>query len=182
MTVEYVVGLDLSITATGICGRHADTWTVGGKADLGDRRLSLIVDSIIGAIGLDGWVAKHTLVVIEGLAIHGPGGAMAAAQLMGAVKVALMDHGSTYVEVPPSTLKKYATGKGNATKADMAVALYKRAGIELANDNEVDAWWLRAAGMQALGHPVIQIPEAQNAALDKVRMAVQKLTKETTAS
>lgn len=182
MSVKYVVGLDLSITATGICGRYADTWTVGGKADLGDRRLSLIVDSIVNAIGIDGWVAKHTLVVVEGLAIHGPGGAMAAAQLMGAVKVALMGTGTSYVEVPPSTLKKFATGKGNAGKPEMAVALYKRAGLELANDNEVDAWWLRAAGMQTLGHPVVHLPDAQVAALDKVQTSVNELTKENTAA
>lgn len=42
MTAPRVVGLDLSITATGIAGHLGATYTVGGKADLGDLRLDHI--------------------------------------------------------------------------------------------------------------------------------------------
>lgn len=158
-----VVGLDLSITATGICGLDGTCTTIGGKADRGDRRILDIRDAVIGA------ATDAQLAVIEGLAVHGHGNAMAAAQVMGAVKVALWERLVPYVEVPPATLKKYATGKGNAGKPDMAVALYKRAGLELDDDNQVDAWWLRAMGMEHLGAPVVDLPAAQLAALEKVR-------------
>ncbi|MCX4468742.1 hypothetical protein OOK41_00150 [Micromonospora sp. NBC_01655] len=66
-------------------------------------------------------------------------------------------------------MKKYATGRGNAGKPEMAVALYKRAGRELADDNQVDAWWLRAAGLDHLGHPPADMPKNHRAALDAVR-------------
>ncbi len=178
MTGPRVIGLDLSITATGICDSLGRTSTVGGPSHEGDRRIRTITEAAMHAtfyreplpLHMPGewYVNVVNLVVIEGLAIHGPGGAMAAAQLMGALKLRLIEDGVRYVEIPPSTLKKFATGKGNATKPDMAVALYKRAGIELANDNEVDAWWLRAAGLQALGHPVVNVPQSQIEALAKV--------------
>jgi hypothetical protein len=66
-------------------------------------------------------------------------------------------------------VKKYATGRGNATKTDMAVALAKRAdGYELRDDNQVDAWWLGAMGRDHLGVPYVAMPATHRAALDKV--------------
>ena len=170
-TAPRVIGLDLSITATGIADIDGMTSTVGGKASRGDARLIDICLAVLAekAIGCQ-------LAVIEGLAVHGPGGAMAAAQVMGAVKITLMQAQVRYVEVPPSSLKKYATGKGNATKADMAVALYKRAGLELANDNEVDAWWLRAMGLHHLGHPAVDLPTAHTDTLAKITWPTPKET------
>lgn len=161
MSAPLVVGLDLSITATGICDTDGTCCTILGKAAAGDKRMAVIESHVYDRRDAD-------LFVIEGLAVHGPGNGMAAAQVMGAVKVCLIKAGAPYVEVPPSTLKKFATGRGNATKPEMAVALYKRAGIELANDNETDAFLLRAAGLHALGHPLFDLPAAQVAALDKV--------------
>jgi hypothetical protein len=162
-TAPQVIGLDLSITATGIADIDGMTSTVGGKASRGDARLIDICLAVLAekAIGCQ-------LAVIEGLAVHGPGGAMAAAQVMGAVKITLMQAQVRYVEVPPSSLKKYATGKGNATKADMAVALYKRAGLELADDNQVDAWWLRAMGLDALGSPIVDMPGTCRDAIHRI--------------
>jgi len=55
------------------------------------------------------------------------------------------------VAVPVGTLKKFATGKGNATKEDMLVALL-RAAVCPPNmdDNEVDARWLLRLAMREL--------------------------------
>lgn len=46
-----------------------------------------------------------------------------------------------YTAVPVATIKKFATGKGNASKTDMIVAAQDR-GWQPADDNEADAMWL----------------------------------------
>lgn len=168
-----VVGLDLSIAASGICGIDGECITVGGKPADGDHRIAWIVEAVVDearhGFHADRWREPVDLVAVEGLAVHGRGHGMAAAQVMGAVKVALLNLGVPYVEVPPSTLKKYATGKGNADKTAMAIAALKRAGREFDDDNQCDAFLLRAAGMHALGHPVFEVPKAQSDALAKVK-------------
>ena len=67
------------------------------------------------------------------------------------------------------TLKKFATGNGAAKKPDLRMALYRRAGVDVADDNQVDAWWLRQAGLQHLGDPdAVPLPQTHLSALDKV--------------
>lgn len=74
------------------------------------------------------------------------------------------------VEVAPTSLKKFATGKGNATKPDMRMALFQRAGIDERDDNRVDAWWLRQVGLHLVGDPeAIPLPLTHTAALAKVQ-------------
>ncbi len=46
------------------------------------------------------------------------------------------------VEVPPSSLKKFVTGKGNTKKDQMRLAIYKKWGFEHDSDNIVDAYGL----------------------------------------
>lgn len=49
--------------------------------------------------------------------------------------------------IPPTTLKKYATGKGTAKKQEMLLQIYKRWGVEFSDDNAADAYALaRLAG------------------------------------
>jgi crossover junction endodeoxyribonuclease RuvC len=45
-------------------------------------------------------------------------------------------------EVAPTTLKKFACGKGNADKSAVVSAMTKRHGVEFGNDNEADAYAL----------------------------------------
>lgn len=50
--------------------------------------------------------------------------------------------GIHYIDIPPSQVKKFATGKGNAKKDVMAVEIYKRWGYEHSSDNVRDAFVL----------------------------------------
>lgn len=126
----------------------------------GDARLVEIRTEVRSA------VYGSTFVVIEDLPTHAKAAGITG-MVHGAIRV-MLQSGPPYVLITPATLKKFATGRGNAGKPEMAVALFKRAGIELADDNQVDAWWLRAAGLQLLGEPIVQLPAAQIAALDKI--------------
>lgn len=157
-----VVGLDLSLSATGIAERDGRTWTYSPEGK-GDRRLTDIRATIGRTVG-----HGVDLVVIED-GVHRSPAAFDLGMVHGAIRMSLLAAGVRYVLVPPSTLKKYATGRHLATKPDMRMALYQRMGIDLRDDNQVDATWLRYAGLQLLGEPVVELPKAQVAALDKVR-------------
>lgn len=53
------------------------------------------------------------------------------------------------LQIPPMTLKKYATGKGTAKKQEMLMQIYKRWGVEFNDDNAADSYALAklAAGI-----------------------------------
>jgi Holliday junction resolvasome RuvABC endonuclease subunit len=112
---------------------------------------------------------RPALIAIEGPSYGSKGNALhQLAGLWWIVYDALTRARMPIVVIPPGQLKKYATGKGTADKTAMAVALQRRADIELGDDNQVDAWWLAAAALDHLGHPIVDLPKAQREALAKV--------------
>ena len=65
------------------------------------------------------------------------------AELQGAIKLWCEDLGVNYRGYSPSEIKKHATGKGNASKQDMADASKSKPWAKSGqDDNEVDALWL----------------------------------------
>lgn len=158
-----VLGLDLSITATGVATPVLATIT---PRTSGDRRLVTIRDSIRGLLDSG---QPPELVVIEDVVVRS-GAASVLGMLHGVVRVDLLDRGIPYVTVPPATLKVYATGKGNATKPDMRMELFRRAGLDERDDNRVDAWWLRALGLDLAGDPPLELPKTHRRALAKLTL------------
>lgn len=137
-----VIGLDLSLSATGVC--HADGVTQAIKVKTrGMERLADIRNLV------DHYTLGTDLIVIEGYAMGTArqAGTYAIGELGGVIRLHLFELGRRYIDISPATLKKYATGKGNAKKVDMAVAAMKRANLEFRDDNQCDAWWLRQAGI-----------------------------------
>jgi hypothetical protein len=55
----------------------------------------------------------------------------------------------TPLQIPPMTLKKYATGKGTAKKQEMLLQIYKRWGVEFNDDNAADAYALGRLAAEA---------------------------------
>ena len=72
-------------------------------------------------------------------------------------------------EVSTTQVKKYATGKGTASKMEvMAAAIKRYPQFDIANDNEADAVILAAFLARALGRPIEEsLPQANLAALEK---------------
>ena len=165
--MKKVSGLDLSITATGA------THTVEGEActhliatkGTKDNRLVVIRNQVLTC------VEGSELVLIEGY-LNKSMSAGTTGMVHGAVRSILLEHGIPYATLPPASLKKYATGNGNATKTDMALAAMKRAGLEIRNDNECDAWWLWVAAMDYSGQPVFPLPALNRQSLDKIHIEV----------
>ena len=111
------------------------------------------------------------LVVIEGFSFGSPQGATEAGGLGWTIRIALTEACVPFAVVPPSTLKKFATGKGNAGKDDMKLAALSRLGIEFTgkgSGDRCDATWLRVMGLDALGCQVVDLPAVNRQALAKV--------------
>lgn len=165
-----VIGLDLSLTATGIAYRDGSTGTVKTKQGDGDRRLLHIAEAVRIAVGGEhiGLGPAPVLAVVEDI----PQNSFAAkpiSMVHGVVRSVLIEAGVPYVLITAATLKAYATGKGSGDKVPMAMAAYKRAGREFADDNQCDAAWLRWAGLDWLGAPEFELPKAQRDRLGKAK-------------
>lgn len=159
---RHVAGLDLSLTATGWAtaldtyGTETEPAKLRGVDRLHAWRGWLLDDLLDPRPGL---------VVIEGYAYGRHNQAHQIGELGGIARLTFRDHYVNFAEVPPATLKKWATGRGNATKPDMRVELFKRSGLDVRDDNTVDALWLLAAGRQAVGDPLWPMPKANVDAL-----------------
>lgn len=76
------------------------------------------------------------------------------------IRVTLYKNNCSVIEVSPSFLKKFTTGRGTANKTDMAISVYKRWGFESKSTNEIDAYALMKLGMYHQG--VCSPTEAQS--------------------
>lgn len=167
--MKAVIGLDLSLTSTGICDQYGNPSTCAGRANLGDRRLHFIGGAIYALVA-----GAPDLAVIESIASQSQRGSDLG-MVHGVVRYELMRADVPYALVNPVHLKLYATGKSSGPgtdKSGMALAAYKRGGMEFLNDDECDAWWLRAMGLDQLGEPLFELPAAHRRALDKVEWPV----------
>ncbi|MGH6920762.1 MAG: crossover junction endodeoxyribonuclease RuvC, partial [Geminicoccaceae bacterium] len=110
------------------------------------------------------------IVVIEGAAFGvARGNALVSlGELRGVVRVALFEAGLPVVEVAPASLKRYASGRGNASKADVLVAAVKRLGYTGSSDDEADALWLLAMALDQYDEIRSPVPKAQREALSRV--------------
>lgn len=160
-----VTGLDLAMVATGACHTVEDAacWhLIKPKADK-DRRIPEIKAQVREH------VAGSALVLIEFLPPN-MNGAGITGMVHGAIRDMLLEEGIPYGDVGPSSLKFYATGKGGASKTEMSLAAMKRGGVEIADNNECDAWWLWVMANDFLEQPVITLPKVQRAKLADIEM------------
>lgn len=159
-----VLALDLALTTTGYAGPSGSgTFSPPTEADRGMARLAWIRDEVL-------FLAEGTdLVVLEGYSFASRGRQHATGELGGVVRLALWERAVPVVEVPPSSLKKYATGKGNSGKDQVLAAAIRRLGFKGHDHNEADALWLLAMTRDHYGLPdVPSVPKAHRSALDGV--------------
>lgn len=91
------------------------------------------------------------LVVVEGFAFTRANQAHQLGGLGYMVRHWLWKHDQKYLDVGPSALKKFVTGKGNVEKNLMLKEAYKRFGLDVQDDNECDACCLAILGAHYLG-------------------------------
>lgn len=157
-----VVGIDPSLTATGIATVAAVT-TINTGRKRGMERLAYIENVVFAS------VLPGELVVIEGYSHGSQHNSHAMGELGGVIRLDLWKRGVRYIDVAPLRLKKYATGKGLADKTAVVVAARDRLGYDGTNDNEADALWLRAIGMDLIGDPLCDLPQVNRSAIAELR-------------
>jgi hypothetical protein len=160
-----VTGLDLSLTGTGVAivdlnlgaghpGEPINTaWTINPGKRKGYERLRWIRHGVLSACdGADIIVLEGPSYGSTGSSFHQIAGlwwilaeAIDAVSELGGLAIA-----------PPSSVKKYATGKGNANKDAMMLATARKFPEFDGDNNAADALWMACMGMEHLGCPVVK--------------------------
>lgn len=167
-----IVGIDPSFTSCGVSdgNRHITICTkpVEGATQAAsiDRRCMTIVEQIAEFIG-----ANNAHVYIEGPAFGQQRGASHLYELGWLMRDLYCGlHTETagnvlsITEVNPSTLRKWATGKGNTPKAEMKLRVFKKFGVEFEDDPGCDklfAFLLARYGMAHRGGEIDHKPAAK---------------------
>lgn len=166
--VGVIIGIDPSLSATGVA-RRGESWTITTKA--GDpARLQHIYQRINAQAAVATLDDGPALAVVEDLPSHAKSAGLTG-MAQGVIRLALLNCGLPYVTVPPATLKKFATSKGNCDKADMRMEWFKRTGEDVRDDNQVDALWLRQIGLHLTDSPdALPLPKTHTVALEKLTL------------
>jgi crossover junction endodeoxyribonuclease RuvC len=144
-----IAGLDLALGKSGVATPDGALRTVTPARGLeGYARHWDVAKALLELLAGDG--DRPDVVVLEGYAPGSRGilSTIRSAELGGIVRASLYRNGFVFAEVRPNTLKRWATGNGNATKERMverAVELGARLSSPKADD-EADAFLLRAMG------------------------------------
>ena len=153
-----IFGLDLSTTRVGVADATGEVISLKSHAKADDpyRRLHELGREIERVFRLR--PPAPDLVVVEDYSLGQPGRMntlIRLGEVGGLVRTRLWELGYPMAFVRPATLKRFATGNGNATKEAMvarAIALGCVApGGTAPNDDEADAWHLRRMGRAAYG-------------------------------
>lgn len=163
-----VLGLDLSLTSTGVATIDEDglsAWVFKPSGEGLHRLRSAVAE-------LAYWGRDIDLAVIEGPSYgSAPGqrGHHERAGLWWMVRDVLDKRDVRVAIAPPKNLKLYATGKGNASKDMVLVAAAKRFPEWEGGNDAADAAWLAAMGAHHLGRPFVNLTVTGRAALDGVQ-------------
>lgn len=132
------LAIDQSLTCSGYAYMEGTTLKVGRimpKALKGVQRLSFIERVILDLFD----ESKADSLIMEGYAMGARGRVFNLGELGGVIKLAAFAADIPVLVVPPSTLKKWVTGKGNAKKEVMIAAVKKKWYKEVSSDDVADA-------------------------------------------
>ena len=95
------------------------------------------------ALQITSQLEPNDIVTIEGFSYGSKGQGVSTQYGLGwIIRYFLYERGYKYIEVPPTSLKKFATGKGTVKKDNMVLPIYKKWGFEHSSDNVRDAFVL----------------------------------------
>lgn len=192
IALPNVGGMDLSLTATAYAWPDRSIATIGqaGLTSVGTpiAERSQALDSLAERIddltrsrrvAFDHHAPR--LIAIEGLPTTGTRVDSERCYLWWRVVLLLTGYGTPLIVVPPSTVKLYASGMGNANKREVIAAAKRdlsgweirktsKTGKVLAtdDDNKADAAWLMAIACHLVGQPLVEVTPYRERALEKL--------------
>jgi len=129
------------------------------------------IGELIEAHGVD-------LVIIEGYSFAGKFNNSLQYEMGACIRMKMWQDEVKFVEVAPTSLKKFVTGKGNAKKDLMLLGVYKRWDFDTDDDNEADAYGLAQFGRAILGEPT-GVPAVNFTAVENLIESEKGLTNAT---
>lgn len=157
-----IVGIDPSISCTGLAsgtsGEDVEVVSFSSQPcpNTVPHRMARF-ERLVGQMNdhLDG--RSVGLILIEGYALGAKGQQHKLAEFGGLLRWNMLDHCQRVLEVPPSVLKRFATGKGNAKKDLVMAHVAQRWGRLFENSDQADAFVLFRLGLVLSG-----VMEAEN--------------------
>lgn len=168
-----VLGLDLSLTSTGVA-----RYDPAGILPYTTNRLKT-PDKLRGHPRLQ-WIRGHIrtaadladYVIVEGPAFGAKGSAYhQLAGLWWLITHDLWNLGKPVAVAPPAQIKRFATGKGSAGKDEVLSAVVRRYPDFKGGNDEADALVAAALVAEKFGCPIVPVPKTHLTALDGVEWA-----------
>ena len=141
--MKYFVGVDLSLSETGLVVLDK-TFKILQQELIATYPTTNIESRILEIKDrLTKFFNKDSIIYLEGLSFGSRGQSMLElAGLHYLIRAHLYQSNFYYKPIPPTTVKKFITGKGNCKKELMLLKVYKKFGIEFNNNNLCDAYSL----------------------------------------
>ncbi|MCK1982212.1 MULTISPECIES: crossover junction endodeoxyribonuclease RuvC [Peribacillus] len=169
--MKRYVGIDPS-TKTGLSilynknSKFYDEHTEGLVAEITTKKTTDIERFEDIATQILSYLEPDDVICIEGFSYGSKGQGVSTQYGIGwIIRYMLYNEGFEVIEVPPTSVKKFATGKGNVKKDNMVLPIYKLWGFESNSDNIRDAYVL--SKMAEAIHEVSQLTKYQIEVLKK---------------
>lgn len=173
--MSVIIGLDISLSSPGWCRLDTETGvmtfgTLNYSKLTGMTRIAAAVKDLVE------YCRPADLVVAEGLSMGlpmgkgGPFVPQGRSDLIGLtyiLRLWVWKNGPPMLLVPPKTLKKWASGNGNAPKGIMIRVAAQRWGVQVEDDNQADAVALAEFGRAYLNPAAAELTGYQLEALKK---------------
>ena len=165
-----VLGFDASLVSSGFAyydsSNELVTGTIKPPKLRGTRRLAWIryeVYELLHTALPNKFTELPALFVVEDYAMGAKGRTFDIGELGGIVKLEAWTYKVNILRVPPSSLKMFATGKGNADKSQVMHAVKTTWGKDITQNDEADAFVLLQMGLAYLNKSKVRSKVRRNA-------------------
>jgi len=150
--MRFVAGIDQSVRHTGVCilddsgGLHTLELIEPPKNLEGSKHLVYIRDE------LNKLLNRQTLthVVMEGYSYNSMNKKFMLGEVGATIKLCVHDTNAVLHEAAPTQLKKFVTGRGDASKEDVMQHLHSQYAVTVTDDNLADAYGLARIALELL--------------------------------